>query len=173
MTNLPAHNYHKLEDWMTAGHTSWLAVVGARSFVNPNGLVVARQLVEDTIEHIQALEDVADRNFGIVSGGADGVDSIGEEVADDCWYRKVIFPPRNRVWEPDGFKARNELVGQLCSFMVAVRCFRTKTWGTGHAAEYTESLGKPVARYVVCANLNCTGHSTDSSWRINDGCSST
>lgn len=165
-TDLPAHHYLSVEPWMLAPHTTWLATVGSRTFLNPNGLLVAQRLIEDALEWL----DLPDRECGITSGAADGVDSIGEQIADEQWYRKCIFPPKIQQWEPDGFKARNERIGQVCSYMVAIRCVSAKTWGTGHAAEYAESLGKQVQRWVVCRSANCTGHSVGNNWRINGEC---
>lgn len=157
--DLPEGWYYEIPDW--THHFQWLAVVGAREFKNANALTIAGTIITNAIGRLE----VDDREFGIVSGGAVGIDTLGEQIADDGWFRKCILPPKNKRWEPDGFKARNELIGEVCDWMIGVRCEYTKSWGTGHACEYAESLGKPVERYVIHDLPGCVGCEVDASWK--------
>lgn len=156
---LPAYHCYEIPAW-TKG-IQWVAVIGARTFLNPDWERIARAVIEERLESL----DLPWISSGIVSGGADGIDSLGEKVADHEWIKKCIILPKNKVWEPEGYKARNEMVIEVASWVVAIRCESTKSWGTGHAAELADSLGKPVERYVIHKNSRCTGCVVDPSWK--------
>lgn len=157
MSDLPSWNFHSIPSWVD--NFRWLGIVGARSFLNPRWEEIATEVIYADLEQL----DIPDREMGIVSGGAAGIDSLGERIADKEWYRKCIFPPKTKTW-PD-FRARNELIGQVSTWVLGIRCESTKTWGTGHMCEYAESLGKPVARRVIHNNPRCEGCPTDRSWK--------
>jgi predicted Rossmann fold nucleotide-binding protein DprA/Smf involved in DNA uptake len=90
----------------------------------------------------------------VVSGGADGVDSWACKTAGASfgWFvangKFVEHLPDNARWEPDGFKARNELVAADCTHLLRVYRPDSKTYGSGWTADRAEALGKIVRRFV-------------------------
>lgn len=160
MSELPEWHYHEIPEW--THHFQWLAVVGARVFANPGFRTIAKDIVLGTLDRI----DLPDREVGITSGGAAGIDTVGAELADELWLRKCIFLPKNKRWEPRGYKERNETIGNLCNWMVGIRCETTLSWGTGQACEHAESQGKLVERYLIHRNPGCRGCLTDASWKV-------
>lgn len=122
-------------------HFSWLAVVGSTSFENPKWKSLA------TVAILEAIEEV--NPTGIVSGGAEGIDTLGEEVADELWLRKLIHLPRNPQWEPEGYKQRNLWIVRDCHWLLAIRCSKAKTYGSGWTADRAEEAGKLVKRVIL------------------------
>lgn len=56
----------------------------------------------------------------VISGGASGVDTCAEEVADGLGLKTKIFRPEVHEWEPPkgiGFKARNLQIVEACDVM--------------------------------------------------------
>ena len=93
----------------------------------------------------------------IISGGAEGVDKIAIEVAENLEYETQVYPPKEKKWDPptkDGYKARNMKIAQDCDILY---CFPTKlkttpcyhckvldheVTGGCWAMKYAKSLGK-------------------------------
>lgn len=78
----------------------------------------------------------------IVSGGAVGVDWLGEQYARTHGLPLKIFPAD---WETHGKKAgilRNIEMGNYADALIAV--WDGKSRGTKHMIEYMKSLNKPV-----------------------------
>lgn len=125
-----------------------LAIVGSVRFVDPAAPGHARHLINQRIdEH---------RPAAIISGGAAGIDTTAEEIARLWGYsennaekRLVIHRPKNRRWEPDGFKDRNLLIAQECTHLLAIRCRQSVTYGSGWTADQAEKLGKTVWRELL------------------------
>lgn len=161
MNSLPDHHYYEIPEWVF--QFQWLAIVGSTKFVNPGWQSVAETLIYDAIDRL----DVSNRTMGVTSGGAKGIDALGETVSDDCWFRKVIYPPKNNRWEPEGFKERNLLVATTATWGLGIRCESSKTFGTGFTIQQIENQGKEVERYVIHERTGCTGCRTDASWRAN------
>lgn len=118
-----------------------LAIVGSTRFADPGAADVARHIIYQAIWVMKP--DV------VISGGAVGVDTFGEEIARTAGYsddRLIIHRPRNQRWEPDGFKDRNLLIAQDCTHLLAIRCKQSKTYGSGWTADRAEELGKTVWR---------------------------
>ena len=91
----------------------------------------------------QAVED-SDFEFitEVVSGAAKGVDTLGEEWADEYFIPVKHFPAD---WDKHGRKAgalRNIEMGDYADALVAIR--KDGSRGTTHMIEYMQKLGKPV-----------------------------
>lgn len=160
VSGLPEGYFYEIPDWVE--HFQWLAVVGSTKFLNSRWNKISYDLILNTIDRLGIL----DRSIGIVSGGAQGVDSLGEQLADSWWYRKCIFPPKNSRWEPEGFKERNELVAQVATWGLGIRCESSSSFGTGWTTQRIEQLGKPIERYLIHNNSGCTGCLSDKTWKV-------
>jgi hypothetical protein len=82
-----------------------------------------------------------DEEIEIVSGGAKGVDKIGEYISHCSGYGLKIFPAD---WDTHGKKAgilRNIQMGDYADKLVAIR--KDNSRGTTHMIEYMRKLGKP------------------------------
>lgn len=141
-----------------------MAVVGSTRFDNPGWRDIASEII---IEQISLLE-VPDRRLGVVTGGAAGIDTLGVEISQDLWLRKVVYPPKNACWEPEGYRERNELVALTATWGLGIRCVSAKTFGTGWTINRIEELGKPVVRMVVHVDVCCRGCYADSDWSTPD-----
>lgn len=118
-----------------------LAVVGSTKFIHPDALSLARQLILHKMEIFEPEM--------VVSGGADGIDKLAAFCAEgmgiDCREYLPTFPR----WEPEGYKARNILVASACTDLFAIRCHRSRTYGSGWTADYAQELGKKVERLTL------------------------
>lgn len=124
----------------------WLAIVGSRNFAAPGALAQAGQIIHEEIREY--------RPYGCVSGGADGIDPLFQSLAGQHGYtiengRFVAHPPKYRRWQPEGFKARNILIGDRATRLVSIRCHAAKTYGSGWTADYAEKIGRDVRRVVL------------------------
>ena len=83
----------------------------------------------------------------VVSGGAAGVDSLGEDWATNEWVPLRVFGPDwGRYGKSAGFR-RNEQMGDYADALVAL--WDGQSRGTKHMIEYMRSLGKPVHVQVI------------------------
>lgn len=87
----------------------------------------------------------------LVSGGAKGVDSIAENLASVWnWSQpSIIYKPKNRRWEPDGYAERNLLIAKECDILIAVISRNSRTRGSAWTAQRAEGLGKSVMRFYI------------------------
>lgn len=86
----------------------------------------------------------------VVSGGAKGVDQLGEQLAKAWNWKLTIFPAD---WDKYGKKAgilRNIEMGNYADWLLAIWDGQSK--GTKHMIEYMQSINKPV--YVYNASTN-------------------
>ena len=118
-----------------------LAIVGSVSFVNPYGRETAIAMIREVL--LRKMPTL------VISGGAEGVDTWTKEIAENMGFSVREWLPRNRRWQPDGFKDRNILIARDCDELVAIRDKQSKTYGSGWTADYTERLGKPVQRILL------------------------
>ncbi len=88
----------------------------------------------------------------IISGGAFGIDTIAIQIAEIFGIPWTNFLPKNKRWEPNGFKERNIEIASTCTRLVCVRHFNSKTYGSGWTADYTERLSKNVERFMFMPN---------------------
>jgi hypothetical protein len=96
----------------------------------------------------------------VITGGADGSDKIGEEVATELGYSEdagtlVVFRPRaQRLHGPGGFRERDEQIAQACTHLLRIFCRQDITDESGWTADHAEGLGAVVVRYDVCIDRN-------------------
>ena len=111
-----------------------LAIVGSRTFNN----------YEMLVEFIQKNYNIDDITH-IVSGGAKGADSLGEQFAEEFDKEKIIFPANwKKYGKSAGFK-RNADIIENCDECI---CFWNGfSHGTKHDIELCEKMNKP---YKIC-----------------------
>ena len=78
----------------------------------------------------------------IISGGADGIDSIAEEFADKNRISKLIVRPRYDLYGKAAPLKRNEIMVDIADEVLIV--WDGKSKGTKYTAQYAEKNGKPV-----------------------------
>lgn len=124
-----------------------LAVVGCRKWTNP---LTAETLVKDFLRtHLTKYEPTE-----IISGGAEGVDTWAEEVADELVIPKAIILPKNPRWAPDGYRDRNILIAERCTHLLSLRCVPqvcvvNGTRGSEWTADVAGMRGKTVMRRYI------------------------
>lgn len=89
----------------------------------------------------------------VISGGADGVDSIAINRAE-AWggTETQVFLPEVERWYGDGkkgYKLRNIEIAEACDELVAIRSLQSETYGSGWTADYAEKIGRKVRRFYV------------------------
>ncbi|UTS52130.1 hypothetical protein [Synechococcus phage BUCT-ZZ01] len=90
-------------------------------------------------------EILTKKSFEIVSGGARGVDKMGEDLARMLGTEPKIFEVTKEEWRTIGPSAgprRNIKMGNYADKLIAIRVNNSK--GTSHMIEYMKSLNKPV-----------------------------
>lgn len=81
----------------------------------------------------------------VVSGGARGVDSLGEQFAKENGIDLVIFPANwNKYFKSAGY-IRNQRMANYADQLIAIWDGESK--GTKHMIDIMEALGKPVFIY--------------------------
>lgn len=85
----------------------------------------------------------------IISGGAEGIDSLAAAFAEVNGIPLREHLPKNRRWKPDGFQDRNYLIAQDCTHLLCIRHHASKTYGSGWTADEAERLGKAVERHEI------------------------
>ncbi len=106
-----------------------LAIIGSRTFIDYNTLC----------NHLKQYINVTTL---VVSGGARGADSLGEQWAQDNNIQTQIFPAE---WNKYGKRAgyiRNEDIIKNCDFCIAF--WDGKSKGTLHSIKLCKKYTKPV-----------------------------
>lgn len=117
-----------------------LAIVGSVDLL-PHQLMTADWIIRCAL--------IADRPQKVISGGAEGIDTLAEKVTLELAFCAFeAFYPRHRRWAPDGFRDRNILIAEECTHLLCIRSQQSKTYGSGWTEEYAKDLGK-VTRPVV------------------------
>lgn len=119
-------------------------------------------IIETIIVAQRVLLDSAYSDIEIVSGGANGVDLIGEGIADQLGCSWKIFRPDVSQWLDEeiedcggdplflrGFKSRNLQVADYCDRLWCIRSIQSRTYGSGWTADRAEEMGKRVIRITV------------------------
>lgn len=109
-----------------------LAIVGSRVLA---GNVEAQRLIE------AALDDF--RPTMLISGGAEGIDSMAAAAAKARGIAVQEFLPEVPEWER-GFKKRNEMIAHHCQTLVCIRAMSATTCGSLWTANYAKRLGREV-----------------------------
>ncbi len=107
------------------------------------GIFDTDQVLEGLQESGLSVQDVGE----IVSGGAIGVDTIAEEIAEENGIDFKVFLAD---WVRYGKRAgmiRNEEMGRYADMLVAI--WDGKSKGTKHMIDYMLSLGKEVYVHYV------------------------
>lgn len=121
-----------------------LAIIGIRYIDAANKIVFDDSaLVEKTIEDFFTYAPNIQLT-AIVSGGAIGADSLGEQYADNNLIPKLIFKPD---WEKHGKSAgfiRNQDIIEAADFVLAFWDKGGTSKGTGNSLSIAKKLGKPT-----------------------------
>lgn len=123
-----------------------LAIVGSAT-LTPTQHYSAEWLVETVVLRykIETLGDLT-----IVSGGAEGVDTIAEKASITHLDKNaLVFLPKKYQWQPDGYKERNIQIAEKCDELLCIRSINSTTYGSGWTADRAEDQGKVVRRYFV------------------------
>jgi len=91
-----------------------IGIVGA-SKLNDNEERDARQFIANMLKF--RMDQSITKDIIVVSGGAEGVDTCAEEVAEGLGIKTRIFDPDIQKWDPpngDGYKARNIQIAKFC-----------------------------------------------------------
>jgi predicted Rossmann fold nucleotide-binding protein DprA/Smf involved in DNA uptake len=110
-----------------------LAIVGSTQPLDPR---MARTLIRMSINYFAPIR--------IVSGGAPGIDTMAEVAARIYTVPFKEFPPKNKRWEPEGFKDRNIQIAEACTHLIRIANRNSKTYGSGWTHDYAQKLGKKV-----------------------------
>lgn len=114
-----------------------LAIVGSR--VLANSAEAVRVAVKDAIRRHGATT--------VISGGAEGVDTIAVETALRLGLRVVIYHPAGHGWPY--YKARNQKIAEDCDVLLRIASSRARTYGSGWARDHAKALGKPTEEIVL------------------------
>ena len=83
----------------------------------------------------------------IISGGANGVDTLAEEYADKKRISKLILRPRYDLYRRAAPLKRNDEMVQLCDKVLIFWDGVSK--GTKHTIDYANKIGKPIEIITV------------------------
>ncbi len=125
-----------------------LAIVGTRVLACPGDQDRARTRAAAAIRRLSPAV--------VISGGADGTDTLAEQAAVELGYSEAagtlrIFRPRVRRFHgPGGYRERDEQIAQACTHLLRIACRQATTYGSGWTADRAEGLGATVVRYDVC-----------------------
>ena len=107
-----------------------LLIVGSRSIKN-----------YDLSEFIPPDVDV------IISGGAEGIDSIAEQYADKKHISKYIIRPQYSVYGKTAPLKRNEIMVDMADFVLVI--WDGKSKGAKFTIKYAKKCNKPVSVILV------------------------
>jgi hypothetical protein len=113
-----------------------LAIVGS---VRLKGNETAQSIIEAVIRAHQPTE--------VVSGGAEGIDTMAVEYAESIGIPTKVFYPRKKGWEY--YKERNIKIAKYCDQLVRIYSSKSKTYGSGFTKDYAEWLGKRTEEFLV------------------------
>lgn len=107
-----------------------LLIVGSRSITD-----------YDISPHIPAETEL------IISGGANGVDTLAEKYADKHKISKLILRPQYKLYRKGAPLKRNDRMVELCDKTLVF--WDGVSRGTKHTIDYAKKLGKPIEVIVV------------------------
>lgn len=117
--------------------TRVLAIVGSVSLA---GNAEAEAVIERVLD--------AHRPEAVVSGGADGIDTMAVEAAKRRGISAFEFRPKTRRWH-DGFRPRNRQIAEACDALVRIVAANSTTYGSGWTRDRAKEMGKPTEEYVI------------------------
>jgi len=83
----------------------------------------------------------------IISGGANGIDTLAEEYADKKRISKLIMRPQYNLYRKTAPLKRNESMVELCDRVLVFWDGLSK--GTKYTIDYAKEIGKPVDVIIV------------------------
>ncbi len=83
----------------------------------------------------------------IISGSADGTDTLAEKYADKHKTSKLILRPQYKLYRRVAPLKRNDRMVELCD--KALVFWDGVSRGTKHTIDYAQKLGKPVEVIIV------------------------
>lgn len=107
-----------------------LLIVGSRSITD-----------YDISPHIPAETEL------IISGGANGIDTLAEKYADKHKISKLILHPQYKLYRKGAPLKRNDRMVELCDKVLVF--WDGASRGTKHTIDYAKKLGKPIEVIVV------------------------
>lgn len=113
-----------------------LAIVGS---VRLAGNAEARGIIERVLEQYQPTL--------VISGGADGIDTMAVEAAKRRGIPYREFLPAFKNWP--AYKERNLLIAMECDRLVRIVSVYSKTYGSGWTRDRAVEMGKPTDEYQV------------------------
>jgi len=115
-----------------------LGIIGTR-------LVKDKELVKAIITHY--IERYVNNSLTVISGGAEGVDSIAEEVARSLDIPFMAYLPEGHKW--GDFEKRNKQIVAECDMLLVIRYRESKTYGSGWTRDYAIKIGKKVVNIEI------------------------
>ena len=112
--------------------------------------IVGSTSLKDNEEAVRLIKEVFD-SFApslVISGGAEGIDTMAKEEAERHGIETLIFKPKHQRWR-DGFMPRNLLIAQACDVLVRIVATNSTTYGSGWTRDRAAGMGKQVFEYVV------------------------
>ena len=106
---------------------------------------IAREQVLDILDGMDNIECISE----VVSGGADGVDSAGEDWAENRPdpIKVVQFLPEWNKYGRAAGPIRNKQMAEYADMLIAI--WNGSSRGTKNMIEQMEKLGKPVILYKI------------------------
>lgn len=90
---------------------------------------------------------VSDQVDTVISGGADGIDSLAEQYADQHRLSKYIVRPQYHLYGRSAPLKRNELMVDMADAVLVIWDGYSK--GTRHTIVYTQKKNKPLTLVKV------------------------
>ena len=88
----------------------------------------------------------------VVSGGADGVDTIAVKVAEENNIPTVVLRPQLALWDSKNgaicYKQRNIMIAMCCDQLVRIASRLSKTYGSGWTRDQAAKMGKPTEEHT-------------------------
>lgn len=111
-----------------------VAVIGSRSLKNVD---ISKYIPKETTE--------------IITGGAIGIDTLAEEVADKRKISKSVIRPEYEKYGKPAPLIRNKEIVERAELVIAL--WDGKSRGTKYTMEYAKSTGKKVELYLYKGSM--------------------
>lgn len=129
------------------------AIVGSTRFVDTTAIELAESVIEANLRR--------NRPDQVISGAAEGIDTLAARIARRMGIDVIEQPPANPRWQPDGYKARNDIIADRCTRLMRIVCRWSTTYGSGYTLDRAAGRGKPtmslrLPTYVHHGTLSAT-----------------